>query len=294
MGFRTIIIDSHSKLEYSLNYLIFKTAETTKRILLDEINNVIVTSTAVAITTSLLSELSKRKINVVFCDEKRNPISELVPIYDNYNSFKKINEQIQWDRNACNNVWAKIVKQKILNQANSLYKRDKIDIANQLVEYANDVESGDITNREGHAAKVYFNNIYNAGFCRNDDSVINAYLNYGYSLLLSLITRTIVSYGYLTQLGIHHRGETNPFNLASDIIESFRFLVDDKVFELDENDFNFKDKMIDLLNVNVIIEGKQQSLFNAVSIHFLSVVDAIRNNNPNKIKFISSVQNETR
>lgn len=292
MGFRTIVIDSHSKLEYSLNFLIFKTAETTKRILLDEINNIVITSTAVAITTSLLSELSKRKINVIFCDEKRNPISELVPIYDNYNSYKKITEQIKWDGDSCNNVWARIVKQKILNQANSLYKRNKVDVANQLVKYANEVELGDITNREGHAAKVYFNNIYHQGFCRNDDSIINAYLNYGYSLILSLITRTIVSYGYLTQLGIHHRGETNPFNLSSDIIESFRFLVDDKVFELDQNDFNFKDKMIDLLNINVFIDGKQQSLFNAVSIHFLSVVDAIRNNNPEKIKFISSIEHE--
>ena len=67
MAFRTLVIDTHCKLEYSLEYLVFKTVEDTKRILLDEVHTIIIQSTAVSLTTSLLSELVKRKIKVIFC-----------------------------------------------------------------------------------------------------------------------------------------------------------------------------------------------------------------------------------
>ena len=294
MGFRTVVVGSHCKLEYSLNFLIFKTAEETKRILLDEINSLIVESTAVAITTSLLAELVKHKINVIFCDEKHNPISELLPLTNSYNGYKKITEQINWDKKACDAVWREIIKQKIINQANTLLKVNKADIAEQLLSYAQDVEDGDHTNREGHAAKVYFNNMFHESFTRNDESIVNAYLDYGYTILLSLINRTIVNFGYLTQLGIHHIGETNPYNLSSDIIESFRFVVDEEAINIGNTKEQFKERMIQILHKEVFIDGKYQSLNNAVGIHFLSVVDAIKNSNPTKIKFIRLVADETR
>ena len=77
MPFRTVIISSHSKLEYSLNYLVYKTIEETKKIVLDEIHTLIIESTMVSITSSLLVELMNKKIKVIFCDEKKNPHSEL-------------------------------------------------------------------------------------------------------------------------------------------------------------------------------------------------------------------------
>lgn len=293
MGFRTVVITSHAKLDYSLNYLVFKTTDTTKRILLDEIDTLIVETTTVALTTRLIAELIKHKINTIFCDERHNPSSQLLPLNASYNPFKKISDQVAWSKSKCDEVWKEITKQKIINQANTLSLINKNEAYNQLIGFANQVETGDITNREGHAAKVYFNNVFGNDFTRNDSSEINAYLNYGYTVLLSLINRTIVSFGYLTQLGIHHIGETNPFNFSCDILESFRFLADEEAINLlSEKNKNFKESMSKLATKEVMIDGKTQTLNNAISIHCLSIFNALNNGDINKIKFISPIRNK--
>ena len=234
MAFRTIVINTHSKIEYSLNYLVFRTVNETKRILLDEVHTVIFESTYISVTTSLLTELIKRKIKVIFCDEKHNPVSELLPYNVSYNSSRKIANQVKWSKKNKDVVWKSIVQQKIKNQSASLNKRNKSDKANQLMEYCNNVLDGDVTNREGHAAKVYFNNIFYEGFTRNDVHLINDCLDYGYTILLSQFNRVIVSNGYLTQIGIHHIGEFNPFNFSCDLIEPFRFLIDERATKIDK------------------------------------------------------------
>lgn len=285
MAFRTIIINTHSKVEYSLNYLVFRTPEETKRILLDEVHTVIFESTNIAVTTSLLAELVSRKIKVIFCDEKHNPSSELMPYHIAHNSSRRITEQINWNSNNKSIVWREIIKRKIFNQANCLKAINKIAKYEQLLKYRDEVQEGDVTNREGHAAKVYFNNIFYEGFSRSDGNTINACLDYGYTILLSQFNRVIVSGGYLTQIGIHHIGEFNPYNLSCDLFETFRFLVDDIAIKIKDDD-DFKSLLLNILNLNVIIDGKSQTVSNAITIYFLSVIDALNNGCINKIKFI--------
>jgi len=286
MAFRTVIADTHSKLEYSLGYLIFRTPNETKRILLDEIHTLIVQSTAVSITSSLLQELVSHKIKVIFCDEKKNPSSELVPYYQSHISSKRIIEQINWKSENASLVWKKIIERKILNQANTLYKCGKKQEATQLEEYAKTVTPDDKTNREGHAAKVYFNNMFYSGFTRDDDSDINAYLNYGYTILLSQFNRVIVASGFLTQLGIHHKNEFNEFNFSCDLIEPFRFLVDEKALVI-KDEKTFKDEMVSILSDEVIIQGKSQTVANAIQIYCNTVFNALKSGDVNSIEFLS-------
>ena len=113
MGFRTVVVSTHSKLELSLNYLVFKTPDEVKRINIDEIQTLIIESTAVAITTSLLSELVRKKIKVIFCNEKRAPVSELVPYYGDSISFKRIKQQMSWTDEIKDLVWKEIIIEKI-------------------------------------------------------------------------------------------------------------------------------------------------------------------------------------
>ena len=89
--------------------------EDVRMVHLSEINTVIIDSTQVSLTSYLLCELVKRKIKVIFCDEKRNPCSELMSYYGAYNSSKKIRKQIQWDMEYAKEIWTYIVKQKISN-----------------------------------------------------------------------------------------------------------------------------------------------------------------------------------
>ncbi len=89
-----------------------------------------------------------------------------------------------------------------------------------------EIELGDKTNREGHAAKVYFNALFGMDFSRSKECAINAALNYGYGILLSCFNREVIANGYITQLGLFHNNMFNQFNLASDLMEPFRILVD--------------------------------------------------------------------
>ena len=287
MGFRTVIVSSHSKLEYALNYLVYKTVDEVKRIHIHEIHTLIIESTTVSITSALLAELIKQKVKVIFCDEKRNPSSELIPYYGDSISYQRINEQIKWKENIKHLVWQKIVQEKIKQQAFVLSKKMP-DEAIILSNYAKEVELDDVTNREGHAAKFYFNRLYGENFSRGSSDKINTFLNYGYTLLLSQFNRYIVAKGYLTQLGIHHKNPFNPFNLSCDLMEPFRPVIDLKVIDLSED--NFKNKLISFLNHPVYIHGKKQTLIHAIQIYCSSIFLALNTGKIECIQFLESYE----
>lgn len=202
-GWRVVSISSRSKLELKMNYLVVRSDSCTKRVLLDEISVLVIENTGCALTVSLLEALSKKKINVIFCDAKHNPISQVVPFYAHFEANAHIYSQLQWSDAIKNDVWAEIVRMKIEKQAENI-RVVSTDVADKLLSYIPEIQPGDISNREGHAAKVYFNALFNHDFSRSDECFENAVLNYGYSILLSCINRQIVSSGYLTQLGIFH------------------------------------------------------------------------------------------
>lgn len=255
--------------------------------LLDEVHTLIIQSTAVALTTALIAELTKRKIKVIFCDEKAQPICELSPFNSAHNSAGRVLEQIAWTTENKATVWKRIVEEKILNQAKSLKRKGKIDEANLLFEYAKQVEEDDASNREGHAAKVYFNAIYFKGFTRDKECDVNKYLNYGYTILLAAFNRAVTASGYLTQVGIHHKSEFNQFNFTCDLIEPFRFVVDDFVESIGPED-DWKDRLIGLLGKDVVIGGKSQTLTNAISLYCQSVFTAIGDGKVQQIRFLKN------
>lgn len=285
MAFRTLVISTHCKLEYSLEYLVYRGVDTTKRIFLNEINTILIESMQVSITTSLLNEIVKRKIKLIFCDEKHDPSSELVPYNNSHNSSERIMNQINWDDETKELIWQRIIKEKINTEYVMLKKYNHLDVALQVYDYMENVEIGDLSNREGHAAKVYFNNIFYKNFSRNENSVLNASLNYGYTLILSQFNRIVVGSGYLTQLGIHHKGQFNPFNFSCDLIEPFRYIVDQFAIKIYKENLDFKKEMMNLLSINLVINGREVSFFNALSIYFSSVIEAITNKKPSLIKF---------
>ena len=274
MGFRTVIIKNRAKLEVRLNSLIVR-GEQEKKVFLDEINTLIVQSTAVSLTASLLCELMKRNIKVIFCDEKHNPQSELLPYYGAHNTSKRYKEQIAWGIGIKARVWREIVKKKIEGQAQHLYDAGFLEQFDLLRAYLCEVQDNDISNREGHAAKVYFNCLLGAGNSRKAGGFINGCLNYGYAVLLSAFNREIVASGYLTQLGIWHDNEFNEFNLACDLMEPFRVVVDRTALHLEESDKDFKKKMANILNYKTLIDGKNTTLDLAIRQFTRSVFRAL-------------------
>ncbi len=247
MSFRTVVITKQSRLNYKNKYLVVKQEDDEKYIHLSEIDTLIVDSISVSISTYLLKELSDNKINIIFCDEKHNPFGEIIPYYSRYNSSKKLKEQILWKSKNKKLLWAKIIKNKIMNQS-LLLKKIKVRNYKSLLQYMDEVCIDDKTNREGHASKVYFNNLFGKDFIRHENDSINAALNYGYSILLSTINKEIINNGYVTQLGIHHKSEFNEFNLTCDLMEPFRVIIDNFVYFNKTREFN-KDYKLDLINI---------------------------------------------
>lgn len=286
MSWRTVIISNQAKLDYKMGYMVIRGTET-KRVLIDEIEIVVIENPAISITGCLLSVLVEKKVRVIFCDAKRNPSAELVPHHGSHDSSAKIRTQMKWSDDVKGVIWREIVSEKIRKQAEFLTELDKEKEAKLLTSYLGQVELLDTTNREGHAAKVYFNALFGMDFTRSEDIPINAALNYGYSLLLSAVNREISANGYLTQIGIFHNNMFNHFNLSSDLMEPFRVMVDRAVKREMPAEFgkDQKHSMWNILSEYVLIDGNNQMLDNALRIYVKSVFDAINDNDPSKIKF---------
>ena len=285
MSWRVVVISKRAKLDYQLGYLVVRNESVTK-IHLGEISTLLIESTAVSITTSLLAELTKKKIKVIFCDEKRNPSSELVGYYGSHDTSSKVRNQIQWSRNSKDTVWTEIVTEKIRKQKKLLEYQGNEE-SKLLDSYLQEIKWNDETNREGHAAKVYFNALFGLDFTRTTDCSVNSALNYGYSIILSAFTREITANGYITQLGLFHDNMFNQFNLASDLMEPFRVLVDKEVLEMKFEEFEVDEKrrLVNILNHEVVIDGKVQYVNNAVKIYCKSVFDALNENDSSLIRF---------
>ena len=285
MSWRIIVISRSAKLDYKLDYLVVRQEEIT-RIHLSEISVLMIESTAVSLTAALLNELTKRKIKVIFCDEKRNPSSELISYYGSHDTSAKIRKQIEWTAEMKLMVWTEIVTEKIRKQMELLKDLEKEE-RHLLKEYLEEIQPGDLTNREGHAAKVYFNALYGMQFTRTADIPYNAALNYGYSLILSVCNREITANGYITQLGLFHNNMFNQFNLGSDLMEPFRILVDEEVYRMKPEKFEHDEKMqmVNILNREVVIDGKRNYLNYAIKIYCKSVFDAMNERDISLIRF---------
>ena len=285
MSWRVVVIQKRCKLDYKLGSIVIRDGEDEKRIHLDDVSVIMCATTAMSLTAYLLAEITERKIKIIFCDNQHNPTAELVPMYGHYISSGKIRQQIKWDSEIKGLVWQAITKRKIQNQANVLRKIGQDERARMLDGFAAGVMPGDTTNREGHAAKVYFNSLFGMDFYRNSADVRNAVLNYGYSILLSCFNREIAASGYLTQLGLWHDNASNPFNLGSDLMETFRPIIDHFTYGCGYTEFAKDEKLdvVNLLNMRVKVNGAEQYLNNAIGIYVRSVFTAIEEKDISKI-----------
>ncbi len=285
MSWRTVVIANSAKLDYQLGFLVIRKEDVVK-IHISEISTLIIETTSVSLTAALLSELTKKKIKVIFCDEKRNPSSELLPYYGCHDTSIKIRKQMEWTQDIKSAVWTEIVSEKIRKQAEHLEKWHLREVE-MLYAYLDEIQFGDETNREGHAAKVYFNALFGMDFTRTAESSINAALNYGYGIILSTCNREIVSNGYITQIGLFHDNMFNQFNLGSDIMEPFRPIVDYAVKNMNPQKFDHEEKMevLKILQQDVVIAGRKECVNNAIKIYCRSIFDALNDKDTSLIKF---------
>lgn len=285
MAFRTVIVENRCKLDYSLNYLVCRKDNEETKVLLDEIKVLLINSLQVSITSCLMAMLIDKKIKVILIDTKHNPSGEIVPYQNNFYSYRKIKDQIAFKQEYKDRLWREIIRRKIHNQSRNLKLIDS-ESALLLDEYERNVLDGDTSNKEGHSAKVYFNSLFGKSFNRDQDNEINKYLDYGYSIILSIINREIKVLGYLTEIGIHHIGESNSFNFSCDLVEPLRPLIDYYVINKLVDDTNFKQVFVSLLGKTVFYNGKKIFLDNAIRLYVEDAILFLKTGDEEFIRFI--------
>ena len=268
MGFRVVMIENEVTINLKLNNMVIKKMDEEIWIPLDDISVIILDNLNVMISGRMLSILATNNIMVVICNNEHLPIG----MYSSYDSHSRVSKcigyQIEKEQEYYDLLWQDIVRCKIDNQRKVLARLNiKEDVQGNMSSLSEQIVSGDKTNREAHAAKIYFNALMNTSFSRgNENILLNSGLDYGYTIIRSFIARACVGYGLNTQLGIHHKNEYNRFNLVDDLMEVVRPMVDYYSYELLENEeyftANHRRKLVNMLNHRYVYNSKKMYVCN--------------------------------
>ncbi len=291
MSFRVLFIESNATLKCKLDNLIVNTKDKESWIPLDDISMIVLDNLKTSITSRLLCNIAKQNISLIICDQQHLPIG----FYSSYNnhsrSSKIIGKQISIEEELKYAFWKDVIIAKLTNQRKVLEKiMDDNEIVDKINGFILEVLPGDISNREAHGAKIYFNKLMGKSFSRGDNNILlNSGLNYGYTIVRSYISRLCVGYGLNTQIGFHHHNEYNRFNLVDDLIEPVRPIVDLHAYQLLRNCEYFTSKhresLVNILNHKIRFMGQNQYLSNMLEKYVISVVSGINDNCFEKVKF---------
>ena len=292
MGFRVLYIENQYHLQLYLDNLKVETSQGDIQFPISDIQTLVIDHYRSTLTVPLVNKLTENNVCVIICGIDHLPKSYILPMNGHFAQSGNIMKQITWSNEIKQILHQQIVKSKIFNQIEILKTNQcKYEVIKKLYEFYDTVDLGDATNREGLAAKMYFREMFGNDFIRFEDDVINAGLNYGYSIFRSLISSIIVGKGYLPNLGIFHKGKTNMFNLSDDIIEVFRPIVDKYVYDNLKEELLFKSKhreeLIQLTVKKIEIDGKLQTVPNAVNEYVESILKVIETGKITDFKFPS-------
>lgn len=234
MGWRTIYIEDSYKVSLYLNNVKIENNDETYVVPISDIDTIVFNNYKLYITVQLLCKLTQNNVCIIVCEKNGLPELVVSPITGNYSAFKQQDMQLNFSNDYKKLLWQLIVKGKIVNQAKVLDKFSlDMHAIELLLDYENEVDLDDVTNREGLAAKIYFKALFGDVFVRDRGSCDpqNIALNYGYSIIRAMMCRSIIAKGLLPTIGIKHRNIYNHFNLADDFIEPFRPIVDSWVYQ---------------------------------------------------------------
>jgi len=216
---------------------------------IEDLGTLIIDHHSAHLTVPLLNRLAEQNVAVVFCNETHTPTTMLMDLDSNYMQSKHMRAQLEAGKPLCKQIWKQIVEYKIRNQSALLEKLGFGD--DPLHRYHTQVKSGDNTNREGVAAKIYWQMLFGRQFIRDRmGTPPNNLLNYGYAILRSSVARAIMDAGLLPMVGVFHRNYYDAFPLADDLMEPFRPFIDEKVLSLHQQgvadiDFAVKKEIIE-------------------------------------------------
>lgn len=294
MSWRIINVSNEAYVSLRQEQLVLKQDGEEHTIPLEDIGVLLLESRSIVASVALLDACVRHKIAVFVCDEKHLPSGILLGYQQHSRQVKVIEKQLAWAEPFKKRLWQNIIRQKIKNQQTVLEKLTGKQFSNFEV-YARSVNSGDTLNREATASRAYFSELLPSGLTRKSDDRVNSALNYGYAILRGSLARSIVAYGFLSSLGIKHASELNNFNLADDLIEPYRPVLDLLVHReiipfktkniSAENELTKEDraKILGILTEPVFLDGEQTAL-HAMEMTAQSLVTASEQKDPELLK----------
>lgn len=246
---------------------------------IEDIGVVLLENQQTSITLPLLNALAESEVQVVICNSKGMPSAMIQSMNSNNLQGETLRSQIACGEVLKKQLWKQVVEAKIKNQASLLNSVG--EDGNVLKPFYSNVRSGDVDNREGIAARIYFQHLFGDGFVRDrDEQGINALLNYGYSILRAATCRAIVSSGLLPAIGIYHHNRSNAYPLADDLMEPFRPFVDGVVYDLamrgrTELTKDVKGELISVLYTDTMFEKTKRPLSVGLSMTTASMVKCL-------------------
>ncbi len=284
MSYRQVYINNAQKLSLKDNNLVVLNDTSENKIPLEDIAFIILEDYKTILTSRLISEISKHYISLIVCDEKYEPTTITYAYNHHFKQLEMFELQCNVNAELKALLWQKIIQAKIYNQLlvikDNNFNNEPIELLNNYLET---IEIGDVTNREGLAAKVYFRAIFGTNFIRFNDDPVNAALNYGYKILVSAFLRSLAAHGLVSYYGIHHKSRVNNFNLAYDLIEPYRPFVDEFVYQNIDKlslplSFNIKKELINILNKKIIIKDQKQTIQFSIDSYIRSLIKSFEKN----------------
>lgn len=280
---RSVVISQPAKLKREHFSLVIEQVQTA-RVPFEDIAVIVLNNREITLTHPVLSACAEYGIGLYSTGDNHQPNGVFLPFLSHGRATRMMRLQLSLDKPQAKRAWAEIIKTKISNQARCLklafpspqpspMGRGGIEVATARLEsYVSRVRSGDSENMEAQASSFYFPLLFGKGFHRAKDCWVNAALDYGYAVIRGAITRALVAHGFQPNIGLFHRSEQNAFNLADDLIEPYRALVDLHVFhhinphvrpdaELSPAD---KVALVALLNVDVQMPRGMMSVLSSI------------------------------
>jgi len=264
---RSVMISRPAKLRRE-HYSLAIEQEETAFVPFEDIAVIMLNHREITLTHPVLSACGEYGISLFATGDTHHPSGVFLPFLAHSRATRWLRLQLDIPRPLAKQVWAAVVRRKIANQAACL-KLAGVDGDDRLESYVRRVRSGDSGKLEGQAAAFYFAKLFGKEFRRGDECWVNAGLDYGYAVLRGTIARGLVAHGLLPSIGLFHASEQNAFNLADDLIEPFRPLIDLYVTKhrfADDAELQPTDKaaLVGLLNVDMAMPRGVMSALDAI------------------------------
>ncbi len=273
-----ITVKSMSKLKVENNNIVIVVNEETNKVPINQIEVLIIENPNCSITASVNIICAKYSVPIIYCDQKYTPLALTTSFHTFYKQLSRLEKQIKWKESRKQKLFMKIIEQKIDNQLLLLehFNKDQA-IIRKIKCLKLKITKDNFISIEAQVARIYFKELYTNKFIRFAEDEINYGLNYGYAILRSVIKQQIVAKGLSPALGIWHSNQFNNFNLADDLIEVYRPMVDYVVYLLMIKDNIFtkveKEYLQQLIFQTVVINNQKKEYKTSVQIFINNIID---------------------